>query len=67
MTSIDAVRGTDTEDEVQKLGPTTAGLLIAHIHNERAGGTFGDMAGDSAANWIIDRISHLLEHPEDII
>ncbi|MET9263670.1 hypothetical protein [Amycolatopsis sp. NPDC004079] len=65
MTSID--KGLGEAVEAPELDSATAGLLIAHIHNERSGGTFGDMDGDSAANWIIDRIGHLLEHPEDIL
>ncbi|QWF85617.1 hypothetical protein [Amycolatopsis sp. CA-230715] len=66
MTSIDMDHDTDVDDEVRELDRATAGLLIAHIHTERDGGTFGGMDGDSPANWIIGRIGHLLEHPEDI-
>lgn len=55
-----------TEEHVPELDQETVGHLIAHIHNEYAGGTFGAMDGDSVATWIIDRLSHVLDHPEDL-
>ncbi|MQA10040.1 MAG: hypothetical protein GEU98_16090 [Pseudonocardiaceae bacterium] len=66
MSSANVYGRNHVEDPTPELDQATVEHLIAHIHNEYEGGTFGDMAGDSAATWIIDRLSHVLAHPEDL-